>query len=244
MHKLAIATAITAALGGGAILVAAATSGGDAHAQTTRIAQPAQAPAKTGDAHACTTFGALAAAHDHAGHKAHTSAPEPPSLPPLLVAGSGTAMHAGATDCVAVGRHLAELEADLTHGPDDRPDEATCDKCAGFYTALCEKEAWSAARRTCALAAADLLNAHLCAGPGAAATAQPPARIPPSLECSALGPRLATLAQNAGMYTDIPDLHKQVETACDLGNWSLELRQCFSQATSVAAAQACLSPTK
>ena len=243
MHKIAIATAITAALGGGAVIIAAtATSGADAHARPNpaRSAQTAHAThgtleskhaSKTGDA--CDAFAALAKLPQ----RTHTSAPQPPALP------ATTFTSAGASDCVAVGRHLAELEADVTHGPDVRPDDATCDKCAGFYTALCEKEGWSAQRRACALAAADLINAHLCAGPTTPGQAPPPA-IPAALECGVLGPQLATMAQGAGLYTDVPDLGTQVATACDLGNWSLQLRQCFSQATSVPAAQACLSPAE
>ena len=239
MNKLAIAAAITAALGGGTVIIAAtATSGSHAHART--HAKPSvhtAHAAKHDSAEACDAFAALA----KVANRTPAGAPKPPALPavPATVSNSSAA----GSDCVAVGRHLAELEADVTHGPDERPDEATCEQCAGFYTALCEKEAWSAERRACAIAAADLINAHLCAGT-ATATTSPPAALPPALECAALGPQLATMAQSAGLYTDVPDLGTQVTTACELGNWSLELRQCFSQATSVAAAQACMTPAQ
>jgi hypothetical protein len=40
------------------------------------------------------------------------------------LAAPAVATSAAETDCDAVGRHLAELEDDMTHGPVDRRDEA------------------------------------------------------------------------------------------------------------------------
>ena len=61
-------------------------------------------------------------------HAGHLTAP---SLPKMFSVNA-------ANDCAAVGRYLAELEADTTHGPDHRPDEATCEKCENHYSAICE----------------------------------------------------------------------------------------------------------
>jgi hypothetical protein len=157
----------------------------------------------------------------------------PPALP-------ATAVTDAANDCATVGRHLAELESDTSHGPAGRPDPATCAECAARYTSHCESEAWSVERRTCMLAAADLINAHLCAG--VVPPAQPPAAIPPKLACRALAPRLATIAQASGMHPGVSDLGDQIMAACEAGNWSLELRTCLANGATMDALQTCIMP--
>lgn len=47
----------------------------------------------------------------------------------------------------------------------------------------------------------------------------------------------------AGMHTDVADLPQQIEAACDLGGWSIELRNCFVAATTIDALQSCMMPT-
>lgn len=143
---------------------------------------------------------------------------------------------------MSIGRHLAELEADTTHGPDHRPDEATCEQCAGHYIAQCENQGWTAERRACSAAASDLINAHLCAGGASQTTGNAAADIPPTLSCTALGQHIATTIQSAGLYPDVTDMHAQVTAACELGGWPIELRQCFVAGNSIAALQACVTP--
>lgn len=38
------------------------------------------------------------------------------------------------------------------------------------------------------------------------------------------------------------DITQQVEAACEMGSWSLELRQCFAAATNITALEACITP--
>jgi hypothetical protein len=66
--------------------------------------------------------------------------------------------------------------------------------------------------------------------------------VPPHLACAVLGPQVATIVQTAGMHADVTDLPQQIEAACNVGNWPLELRTCFSTATTVDALQACVIP--
>ena len=238
MHKLAIAAAVTVAIGGvTAAGVVAATRDGNAHAGTTAAttaptttsATAARAPA-AGGAHSCDLLAALAQRTKQPARAAGAAAADAP----------GIAANAAPPDCEAVGRHLADLEADMTHGPDDRPDETTGETCAGYYTAQCASEDWSAERRACALAAADLVNAHLCAD--APAPAEAPPAIPPALACPVLGEHLASVTRSAGMYVDVTDMHDQIAAACELGAWSLDLRQCFAAATTLDAVKTCIAP--
>ena len=221
MHKLAIAAVVTAAVGGGGVLVATTTQG-DAHAR----------PASSSGERTRTT-----APHaDHASTARTAGRGAPPSVPASTWTGANAASQ---NDCAAVARHMTELEADTTHGPDQRPDDATCAKCVEHYTAQCLREAWTVERRNCSLAAPDLINAFLCAGTVPRAPS-PPANIPNELSCAVLGPHLGAMAHAAGMYTYVPDLPKQIESACETGAWTLALRQCFVAAATVDAAQACL----
>lgn len=171
----------------------------------------------------------------------NTTAPKAPTL--ATVMGGGSPNTQASNDCAAVGRHLAELEGDTTHGPDHRPDPATCDKCAAHYTNECETQAWSDERRSCTLAAADLINAHLCAGGVRPTPDKSPTNVPPNLACKPLSQHLAAIAQSAGMHSDVADFPQQIEAACDLGSWSLELRQCFAGATTLSALEACIMPS-
>jgi RNA polymerase sigma factor (sigma-70 family) len=238
MHKLAIAAVVTATVGGtGALVISTARN--DAHAGP-RTTSSSSGVADT--AHASV----------HASHQASSG----PSLcdiaeslkrhtPSLAAAdSSGTASTADANDCAAVGRHLSELEADTTHGPNVRPDEATCEKCASHYAAMCESQAWSVERRTCTLAAADLINAHLCGGSGATTSTapQPPSAVPPQLSCKTISSHLAATVQGAGLHADVTDMPDQIEAACELGGWSLELRSCFAAASTVDGLKSCFMP--
>lgn len=240
MNKLALAAVITASLGGAGLLVAN-VSRSDAHAK---------APATTGNAAAAgqapqTGVSCNDGVHArHADHAAVAARPAP-SLTTLLGNAASTGGARGAIDeCQAIGRHLAELEADTTHGPANRPDEATCEQCASHYASMCESEGWSAERRACTLAAADLINAHLCAG-GAVTTASAdkPVNVPAALSCAVLSTGIASTVQGAGMHADVKDMPQQIEAACEMGGWSIELRQCFAAADSIMALQACMSPT-
>ncbi len=240
MHKLAIAAVVTATLGGAGVLVA--TTRSDAHAKAssaggagkaTHDVPSATPSAASGHGADCSPFARTALA---------------PSLATLLGRADNTAP--GTTtaasihnDCAAVGRHLAELEADTTHGPATRPDEATCEKCASHYANQCESQAWTAERRTCALAAGDLVNAHLCAGDAKLTTsAEKPNDVPAALTCTALAKHIADTVQSAGIYTDVTDMPQQVEAACEMGNWAIELRRCFEAASSVMTLQTCIDP--
>lgn len=231
MHKLALAAVVTASVGGAGFVVVTAARG-DAHAKSSAAPQPS---ARTGAAPARD-----AAASARASEPAPRSSHCMPSLAALVGGGSPSASEPAANDCAAVGRYLAELQADATHGPATRPDDASSEECAAQYTAQCESEGWSAERRSCTLAAADLINAHLCAG--AVPTADPPASIPPALTCALLGAQIAATAQGAGLHPDVTDMPQQIEAACEMGAWSLELRQCFAAASTLDALKACFAP--
>ncbi|HEX5062988.1 MAG TPA: sigma-70 family RNA polymerase sigma factor [Kofleriaceae bacterium] len=229
MHKLAIAAAVTATLGGAAALVLTTTHS-DAHAEP----HAAAAHAALDNEHAAK---GATAAHSHDGSlcdvakrvQAHA-----PSLAPLIQSGS----MAESNDCAAVGRHLAELQADTTHGPNAQPDEESFETCGAHYAANCESEHWSVDQRNCTLAAGDLINAHLCAGQ---VPQQAPTSVPANLSCAVLGPQIAATIQAAGMHEDVTDLPQQVEAACDVGSWSMELRTCFAAASSIDTLKGCFS---
>ena len=120
--------------------------------------------------------------------------------------------------------------------------QADGETCAGYYAAQCASGDWSAERRACVLAAADLLNAHLCGNAPAPAPTENPPAIPPALACPVLGAHLATIMQGAGMHEDVPDMNEQIAAACEIGAWSVDLRECFSAATSVTALTTCIAP--
>lgn len=240
MHKLALAAIVTASLGGAGVLVFTATRS-DARAQSPTKSTQAATRGEDNPV-ACAL---RAASRTLASGHSHTSAQPAPSLTGMMGAAGGSSSSSSdhaSNDCAAVGRHLAELEADTTHGPSDRPDEATCDECAAFYKATCEKQNWSNERKSCTLAAADLINAHLCATGATTAAAEKPSSVPATLTCATLAPHIATTAQRAGMHADVPDLAQQIEAACDMGAWSIELRRCFAAATSVADLETCFGP--
>ena len=235
MSKLAIIAAISTATVGGAILFGTAMHGSDAHAKPDSTAARDEAPC-------LTDFG------KHLGGKTAAKSASSGASPAFLHAfaspslpASGAQASSAPNDCGTVGRHLAELEADATHGPAHRPDEATCEKCAGHYSTICENETWSAERRACALAAADLLNAHLCAGAQAPAPA-PTTALAPELACAALGASMGKTIHAGGLYTDITDMPQQIEAACTIANWSVPLRQCFAAASGIPALEACVDP--
>jgi RNA polymerase sigma factor (sigma-70 family) len=241
MHKLAIAAIVTASVGGAGALVVTATRS-DAHAQTHSAGAAGASHAGGGAAgQAATTAGGRksGALCDLLG----TLERRDPSLAAGVTSTTTAASGGDGNDCASVGRHLAELEGDTTHGPNHRPDEDTCAKCAAHYTAACESEAWSVERRNCTLAAADLINAHLCAG-GVAPTNEQPSAIPANLSCTTLGMHVAMTVQGAGLHTDVTDMPDQITAACDLGGWSLELRGCFAAASTLDALQACMMPAK
>lgn len=239
MNKLALAAIITASLGGAGVLVVTAARSSDAHANA--AIRPPEPPTTV------STQPSLDCALDEIrAHLAKAGSNMPATQPPTpsAVMGAGSTTTALTTnDCAAVGRHLAELEGDATHGPNNRPDPDTCDKCAAHYTNDCETGAWSEERRNCTLAAADLINAHLCAG-GARIQRETPTSVPPNLACKRLGQHLGAIAQGAGMHADVADFPQQIEAACDLGSWSLELRQCFAAATTLGALEACIMPAQ
>jgi RNA polymerase sigma factor (sigma-70 family) len=145
-------------------------------------------------------------------------------------------------DCTAVGEHLADLQDDATHGPDHRPEEAAHETCSATYTALCESEGWSTERRSCVVAAGDLINAHLCAGqvPQADAPANAPTNLPANLACSVLGPQVASILHAGGFHEDVADLGGQIEAACEVGKWPVEVRTCFADAQTIDALEACI----
>jgi len=241
MHKLTLAAAVTATVGGAAIIVVTATRGGDAHAGSSASSGTTPVAAAASHDHCGTPRGSLAAALF-----ASRSAPRAQAAPTLHVASGGQATDSPPpTDCNAVGRYLADLEADTTHGPSDRPDDETGEQCASHYAAKCESEHWNLARRTCTLAAADLINAHLCAG--AVATTPPSSgtatSLDPALACAALSTHVATTVQSAGVYADVADFPQQIEASCQMGDWPIELRRCLRTATTVTAMHACIEPT-
>lgn len=241
MHKLAIAAAVTAVLGGGAVLVARTTGSTSASPSAspktshTTTAGAGAVTAAAGETHSCDLVAALAARAKQRPRLAESASAAASAVP-------GIAANAAPSDCEAVGRHLAELEADMTHGPEDRPEDHNRETCAGFYAAQCASEDWSAERRACALAAADLVNAHLCAATPAPSPAEDPSAIPSTLACPVLGQHLATMMRSAGMHPDVTDMHEQIAAACELGAWPLELRQCFAEASSIHAVTTCIAP--
>jgi hypothetical protein len=88
------------------------------------------------------------------------------------------------------------------------------------------------------VAAGDLINAHLCAGQVPSEPA--PSAVPPSLACAVIGPQIAATLQAGGFHEDVTDLPQQLEAACEVGNWSIELRTCFAGTTSIDALKACI----
>jgi RNA polymerase sigma factor (sigma-70 family) len=219
MHKLAIAATITAAVGAGTAGVVTATRSSDAQASS--HTQPSSDPA--------------APAHGGGMHAMHGRSGALPPIAELFKAATHgkradrTAAFAGAPhDCATVGRHLADLEA----GPDPV-------RCAADYTSVCESEGWSDKRRLCTLASDDMVNAHLCS---VATDAPPPTEIPAALACSVIAPHVAPIVQNAGMYADVPDFAQQIESACDTGEWSIALRQCFASGQTLEELHACMQP--
>jgi hypothetical protein len=236
MHKLALVAAVTVSVGGATAIVVSA-SRNDAHADPHRAAM--HEPTGTGHVAA----GAAAAHDSHAGSLCGLMA----SLQrhtPTLAAGNeagAAATSAERTDCAAVGEHLADLQADATHGADHRPEQASLDACSSTYQAMCEAEAWSAERRSCVLNAGDLINAHLCAGQVTQSNPVPTS-VPPDLACGVIGPRVASVLQAGGFHEDVADLPQQIESACDLGTWSIELRTCFAAASNIDALKACVTP--
>lgn len=237
VNKLALAAIITASLGGGTALIVTATRSSAAHAQSAIRPQEPPTTAANQSSSSC----ALDYLREHFTSDSSTSAPPAPTLAGMF-GGQAAAAHMS-NDCAAVGRHLAELEGDATHGPDNRPDEATCDQCASHYRGACENEGWSEERRNCTLAAADLINAHLCAG-GVPKPAQDlPANIPPLMMCQPLAQHIGAIAQGAGFHADVADLPQQIQAACEMGTWSLDLRQCFAAATTLPALEACINPS-
>ncbi|HUQ53209.1 MAG TPA: hypothetical protein VM692_13370 [Gammaproteobacteria bacterium] len=232
MHKLAIAALATATVGGAATVVVVAASRNDAHADTHTTVSRATAHPESAPPHA--SHGAHGGALCDVMEKLHGHKSAASRSP--LAALTATA---DANDCSAVGEHLADLQADATHGPNSRPDETSFETCSSTYAAMCESEHWSEERRACTLGAGDLINAHLCAG-HVATSEQPPAAVPANLTCSVLGPQIASTIQAAGMHDDVTDLGEQIAAACDVGNWTVELRTCFSTASTVDALKTCI----
>jgi RNA polymerase sigma factor (sigma-70 family) len=225
MQKLAIAALVTAATAAGGTAIATLARSGDARASAKPDDHPQTAAAgKSTEQHGHSCAPKLAAASR-------------PSLPALLAGGSkhtrATAAAFPANDCATVGRHLMDLE---TAVHDQDPDQ-----CASNYASICEAEGWSVERRVCALAANDLVNAHLCAFD---TTGAPDEVIPPALACSAVATHLAPIVQGAGFYADVADFAQQVEDACDADVWSVALRQCFISAQGIEELHGCIKPTE
>ena len=236
MHKLASAALVTAAVSGvGALVVTASRT--DAHAVT-----HSRAASKTSSSTSDHAAGALCNLMEklHGGHA------KTPSLHQWFAAPASAG--ADNNDCAAVGDHLADLQDDATHGPEHRADEESHETCSGQYKAICESENWSADRRSCVVAAGDLINAHLCAGQvpqnggpqNDGPQTEEPANIPANLACSVLGPHVASTLQAGGFHEDVADLGDQVAAACEVGKWPLDLRQCFADATAIDALKACI----
>lgn len=226
MHKLASAALVTAAVSGvGALVVTASRT--DAHAVTP-------------GAH--STSASNTSPSEHAAGSLYNIMEKLHGKPTLSLrhffAGVSAAAGGDSNDCAAVGDHLAELQDDATHGPDHRPEHADHETCSGQYQAICEQESWSAERRSCVIAAGDLINAHLCAGQVPQNDA--PADVPANLACKVLGPHVASTLQAAGFHQDVADLGDQIEAACDVGKWSLDVRQCFADAATIDALKACI----
>ena len=51
-----------------------------------------------------------------------------------------------------------------------------------------------------------------------------------------------TIIQTAGLHEDVADLPQQIQAACEVGNWTIELRTCFAAGTTTDALQACILP--
>ena len=225
MHKLASLALLTTAIGGVTALVVTA-SRTDAHAvssPTAKSSPVAEQPA----AHAGSLCDVMEKLHQ---------GKTPRSLHHFFSGEQHAAVDANS--CAAVGDYLAELQDDATHGPDHRPDDASHETCSSQYAAICESESWTAERRSCVLAAGDLINAHLCAGQVPHDDA--PVDVPANLACSVLGPHVASTLQAGGFHEDVADLGDQVTAACDVGKWPLELRTCFADAAAIDALKACI----
>ncbi|HUS31746.1 MAG TPA: sigma-70 family RNA polymerase sigma factor, partial [Kofleriaceae bacterium] len=132
MHKLAIAALATITVGGAATAVAVTVARTDAHADThtassRKSVDSAHASAAGADgSHSGSLCGLMAQLH---GHK-HAAAAPPSPLAALTTT-------VDANDCAAVGEHLANLQADATHGPNARPDDTSFTTCSGQYTSMC-----------------------------------------------------------------------------------------------------------
>jgi len=225
MHKLAIAATLVAAVGGGTAAVVHATRTSDAHPSSAHAHDDSSCPLLA--QHASHAPGAATSARRAAA----------PSLPALFAGHRARPVAAAApapsTDCAAVAEHLAALEAGTGHDPGER--------CATDYTSICEAEGWSLERRTCALAATDLINAHLCASPLAQVPDDP---ATPAPACSAIGVHLAPIVQSAGFYADVPDFAQQVQGACETDHWSSALRSCFDAAQNIEELHGCIQPAE
>jgi hypothetical protein len=57
-----------------------------------------------------------------------------------------------------------------------------------------------------------------------------------------LGTQVAATLQAAGMHQDVADLLDQIAAACDAGDWTLELRGCLADATTLDALETCITP--
>ena len=224
MHKLAIAATAAAALTAGGIVIAAT-----AHSKNARASAPTDSHATSaattaaGEKHGPSCLSGLANA-------------QPNSLPALFAAKprahAAAAAHA-TNDCSAVGQHLADLEGETGHAGDPS-------RCAADYTSLCQAEHWGAERRSCVIVADDLLNAHLCAFE--APEASPDQVVPPELACATIATHMTPIVQGAGFYADVPDFADQLEAACDTGNWSVVMRQCFASAQGIEDLHGCIQP--
>jgi hypothetical protein len=231
MHKLAIAATVAATLTAGGIVVIATTArSGDA-----RASAPADPNAQAPGARDTGTK------HGHGRASSAIAGAQPGSLQALFAAKPRAHATATATarvvgDCNAVGQHLADLEGETGH---DSKEPA---RCASDYAALCNAESWSVGRRSCALAADDLLNAHLCAFETLTTSADEV--VPPELACATIAAHMTPIVQSAGLYADVSDFAQQVESACDAGNWSVALRHCFASGQSVDDLHGCIQPVK
>ena len=221
MHKLALAATLTAVAAGGTIAIVTAT-------RTTDASPAASASSPSSSATVTPPASATPTAHSCMHHAAGSV----PALPALLEKHRQRTRPTAAVDCASVGNHLAELQGQT--GTNDDPA-----RCASDFTAVCEREGWSLERRACALAADDLMNAHLCAFSGQQGSAQD-TEVPAALQCAAVAAHVAPIIQGAGIYADVPDLAAQIEDACEAGAWSTDLRQCFANAQAIENLHACL----
>ncbi len=245
MPKIGIAVTLAAAtLGGAGLLVATSTNRDVAHA--------APAPRTALDATAAATHTATASKHTEACAPSWGSLRSSMSsllrrAEPSLAASSTDVAQAreGTPDCSAVARHLADLDADSTHGPAERPGEDDCQHCINHYLTECTTQQWSPERRACMVAASDIINARvtcaradLATDPAAAPSLA--AEIPARLACSAIATHAVSILQAHGLYVGIPDMPAQVASACDAGSWSLEIRDCLVRATTPDDLHACI----